>query len=351
MLCYEDLPFTWDEAPFQVLNTPGTFTLNSLPYASYLGCDSLVRQIIIIKPQLTTNLPTAYLCSGECVTIGGQDYCDAGAYTVVLESALGCDSTLIVNVVVLDPKAIIEGSSVFYYGQDSATLQSVASSGTKIWSNTSGDAIGTGNTLTIYEAGTYFLSTTQTNGGKTCTARDTIVVQLDTSFLALQIGVDSIIQPINGQNNGAIYLSVESMGNQLQFGWYLNAAFLSNSEDISNLAPGVYSLIITNQLGCSIEEIFTLEGVSATQQAQDMGAWAIRPNPSSGLFEISCQAPQMSDRRILVFDPNGRLVVDLKMENAQQVIPLDLSEAPAGIYFVEIRDAVQSAWLKLMVQR
>jgi hypothetical protein len=62
VFCPEDLPYIWDEEPFNVINNPGTYFLTSTTYDSYLGCDSVVKQTIEVKFPTTTNIGTKYIC-------------------------------------------------------------------------------------------------------------------------------------------------------------------------------------------------------------------------------------------------------------------------------------------------
>jgi uncharacterized repeat protein (TIGR01451 family) len=86
-LCAEDAPFvlSWGQS----VSTSGMYQTT---FTSYLGCDSVVRQHITFKPPLLTNIGVQTICSGECFTICGQDFCTPGAYTAVCTSFQGCDS-------------------------------------------------------------------------------------------------------------------------------------------------------------------------------------------------------------------------------------------------------------------
>lgn len=69
-LCFEELPFFWEEEPGNFISAPGTYTFTSTPYTSFLGCDSTVRQKIIAKPRKFKNLPPTWLCQGDCLRVG-----------------------------------------------------------------------------------------------------------------------------------------------------------------------------------------------------------------------------------------------------------------------------------------
>jgi hypothetical protein len=582
MICSEDLPFTWDEEPFTTLITSGTFTLTSSLYHSYLGCDSVVRQTIIVKPPLITNLSPVTLCVGECFTIGSELICDPGFFSVVLESYQGCDSVVNVGIVVLEPIAVIQGPAEILCGQSSITLQSAPSPATsvKVWRDLSGQILATGPSLVVTVAGTYILRTSMSGGGVTCVQSDTIVVLDNSSVLEVQIAgaadgcmVDTlilsavvavgdaqfewsgpngftsseqspavtmpgnyfvavttpggcsgtvaasvtavggppsattqndtltcihtigqlnggaaiagttfswtgpggflstledpmvsipgayqlsvtspggctdteiaylldntngptielpdaliicttnpallcttsaanpgyawsgpngfvstlaqpivalagnyvvtvtdlangctatadamvsyeelalvilpeiIVQPIIGQNNGSIDISISGNPDALSYAWYSNGVLIGSTQDINNLGAGVYTVLVSNIYGCTASEMFDLQAVSATNNIQDVAAWTIRPNPSSGRFELCCHDGNRSATQVLVHDYSGRLLLQQPVGANQQEILIDLSEAPVGVYFLEIRDEARSTWIKLVVQR
>ena len=65
------------------------------------GCDSIVNLALTVNPSYDVNL-TEEICEGESFTIDGQDFTTTGNYTVSLTTALGCDSTINLNLTVLN---------------------------------------------------------------------------------------------------------------------------------------------------------------------------------------------------------------------------------------------------------
>ncbi|HOY41966.1 MAG TPA: gliding motility-associated C-terminal domain-containing protein, partial [Chitinophagales bacterium] len=79
-----------------IYSTTGTYS-NTLNSAA--GCDSIVNLNLIVDPAITTPLTTS-ICDGDSLTIGNQTFKVEGAYSVVLQSAAGCDSTVNLNLTV-----------------------------------------------------------------------------------------------------------------------------------------------------------------------------------------------------------------------------------------------------------
>lgn len=177
MICNEDLPFTWDEQPYQVLTSSGTFNLSSTPYDSYLGCDSVVKQKVIVKPLLTTNLGTKFICEGDCFPFAGDQYCDPGPQSVVLESYQNCDSLVSFAISILSPNAEISGNApITCATQGGLTLSAVNFTGGSsfLWLNSNDQILGGAPTVNVNLTGTYRLVVTAQGGGVVC--RDTAFV-------------------------------------------------------------------------------------------------------------------------------------------------------------------------------
>lgn len=182
IVCYEDVPFIWDEEPFTELNNPGTFNLTSTPYDSYLGCDSTVKQKIIVKNQIKTNIGFKYLCEGDCFEINGNSYCDPGLYQEVFNSYQDCDSIVEFTIQKLPAIANIQTPGQITCTNPLLVLNSQGSSPSPggntvyFWSAANWIPIGNGITQNVTTPGEYHLIVSTTGGGISC--RDTAIVNI-----------------------------------------------------------------------------------------------------------------------------------------------------------------------------
>jgi hypothetical protein len=88
-----------------------TFTFNGKTYdtsGSYetafpnaTGCDSIVVLNLTVLPKLVTSLKVKDICPEKGYKLGNTTYVVSGVYTDVLKNALGCDSTVTVDLTVL----------------------------------------------------------------------------------------------------------------------------------------------------------------------------------------------------------------------------------------------------------
>ncbi len=103
------------------------------------------------------------------------------------------------------------------------------------WSTGSTDSF-----ISVTNTGTYYLTVTGLNN---CKKFDTINV---TFFPPPHIITDSVHPACNGTNNGEIYISMNDGFPPYNYSWS-NAA---QTEDVNNLAAGVYYLTVLDSIGC-----------------------------------------------------------------------------------------------------
>jgi Secretion system C-terminal sorting domain/PKD-like domain len=422
-ICFEDLPYIWDEAPFQTLDSPGTYTLNSAPYSSIQGCDSIVQQTIVVQAPINTSLPDVFLCSGDCVQIGGQEFCNPGIYSIILTASNGCDSNLLLTIVGFDSVAQAIGDTITCV-QTTGQLLGSASAPVAVfsWTGPNGFQSNEANPI-VSDPGVYLLTVTsqvgcvstasaslivsttpplaavagdtiicitypqlicqtdadnasfqwsgpggftsdlaqpevtvpglytvvvtnQSNGCTASTTAEVVSIQYD-----IPVITDSVIHPIIGQSNGAIFISVVNNGAPLLYAWYLNGNQIANTQDIAGLAAGTYEVVVSDEFGCETKKTFTLQGVSSTYTLNGNAAWLVYPNPSAGRFEISCNVTEHSVTQIKVYNAQGRLEMVQETTRIGRNIALDLTLSPSGVYYVELLENAYSSWLKVVVQR
>ncbi len=180
-VCFEDLPFIWEEEPNTPVSNPGTYNLTSIPYDSYLGCDSLVKQTIVVKSQITKNIGLKYICQGGCFTINGNNYCQSGTFQEKMESYEGCDSIVQFTILIVPVTAdITPVASAISCTNPTLTLTSNNSStGPNVsysWTNAAGTILGSGTSQSVNAAGDYFLIVSNSLGGVICKDTATVTV-------------------------------------------------------------------------------------------------------------------------------------------------------------------------------
>jgi gliding motility-associated-like protein len=93
-ICAED-SYTFGATTY---NTSGTY---QQVFNSVNGCDSTVNLNLTVRQAIATTLNPS-ICDGESFSVGGNSYTAAGTYTNVLTAANGCDSTVTLNLTILN---------------------------------------------------------------------------------------------------------------------------------------------------------------------------------------------------------------------------------------------------------
>ncbi|MBI5916585.1 MAG: gliding motility-associated C-terminal domain-containing protein [Bacteroidetes bacterium] len=114
--------------------------------ASFFGCDSLVNFTLTVMPNETTSL-TQTVCSGDSVTVGSSVFNTSGNYTVMLQTAFGCDSTVTLDLTVL-PQANTMLTEIICEGE-SITVGSTTYSTTGIYVDTLASFFNCDSTVTL----------------------------------------------------------------------------------------------------------------------------------------------------------------------------------------------------------
>ena len=274
IVCFEDVPFIWDEEPFPFLDLPGTFTLTSSPYESYLGCDSLVRQTITIKQIAPTPLGTRYTCAGECFVVGGDEFCDPGTYTIIFDSFQGCDSAVTFTLVVLNPVAVIPPpANPIDCNSSGVLLTSTGSTplglATYQWTNANWGFLGGNATYNATLTGTYHLIVTSQAGGIQCRDTATVVVTGNT----IPPGASATGGNINCLSQQTMLMST-SPTNGVTYSWAGPGINPGNQlqQNPTVTEPGVYVVTVRNPTnGCTSTATVTVLGDITPPAANAVG--------------------------------------------------------------------------------
>jgi subtilisin-like proprotein convertase family protein len=164
--------------------TPGpcSYTLQS-----ELGCDSTIFvNINFLFPDQTTVSET--VCPDECVTIDGEDYCPPGVYILSLTNQQGCDSIVTLSVFPVPVQAVIADPGDITCTNPAVLLDGSFSIGdTFLWEDENGQTIGAQATVIVNEGGCYTLTVSNSLNGVTCSSMAIVCVNEDLNPPALPV--------------------------------------------------------------------------------------------------------------------------------------------------------------------
>lgn len=238
-VCKENLPYT---LPWGVdVNTAGNYmaTLDS-----YLGCDSVVKQQVVVYNNFNINLGIVTACEGEPYYVCDQPFTSVGAHTAMCSTYQGCDSIVKFTLnFVQSPVAQINGSSVLDCSTNSIVLKAETSPfGTGFtWKNMAGQVLSTTDSLKVSTPGTYYLYATLNSNGTMCSKADSIVI------------INNITPPalnISGGNLTCVADSVQliSSTNAFNPGWSWSGpgGFSATLANPVVYLPGAYTVTVSS---------------------------------------------------------------------------------------------------------
>jgi hypothetical protein len=233
--------FTWIDGQTytQSTNTP-TWTLTSSH-----GCDSIVTLDLTIHNSVTTTLNES-ACGSYTWALTGETYTETGDHSVTLTSMYGCDSTVVLHVVVYEMPVIeITGQTHIHEGE-STTLSVTEGEGWN-YSWTTGDRV---PEITVTPAATTTYTVIVSNGS--CIANASVTVEVS-------VGLNNYVATIDRlyPNPADEYCTIEAANMQTiqvfnMNGQLVNSYRVDNADsyriETTTYAPGVYFVkVITTE--------------------------------------------------------------------------------------------------------
>lgn len=228
-----------------VLGEPAV--LNDNAVVNDISCNGLTDGSIFLAVSGGTG-PYTYAWSNGATTnnITGLS---AGGYSVTITDANGC--SLIENYTIIDPAPIgvsFSQTNILCRGASTGAIDITPSGGTApytyTWSNGS-----TSEDLTNIPAGNYSVTIRDASN---CTIIQNVTIT--EPALVLTLGGTHTDATCNGSDNGSIDVIVTGGAAPYTYAWNTGAT----TQDITNLAPGNYSVSVTDANGCIKSIGFTI---------------------------------------------------------------------------------------------
>lgn len=280
--------------------SPGTSVLT---YTNLNGCSatttvSVQGPVNALPQQVTACL--SYLWNG-------QTYSQSGTYTDTLQTVVGCDSIITLNLTITNS---IMGPT---------TQQNAC--GPYTW-----------NGQTYTQSGTYTYNGTTANG---CDSSATLVLTIDQAPSNAQVSL----------NQGTFTVTAQNASN---FAWMDCATnTLIPGETNATFTPtisGSYAAVVSNACGSDTTtcEPIEVQGISE----MDSELIVVYPNPSTGVFTVASKGSIIQE--VVLYSVNGELIW-LNANNSQE-ITIDLSEYARGTYLLQASTNQEATIFRLIKQ-
>jgi hypothetical protein len=312
-----------------------TFTTSS-------GCDSIVNLTLTVSPAIQNNI-TASICSGESYVFGAQTLVNSGTYSETFTALSGCDSTVNLTLSVLPvfsssfSESVCFGDSYVFGSQtltQTGTYTEVFTSvlgcdSTVVLSLTILDDLSSSITDTIcsgsnYVLGTQTLSQTGTyteifSGSSGCDS----IVTLNLTVYALPIASITFSGGILNANLNTVH----------QYQWLLdgNEILGANNASFSPTEDGCYAIVITGSNCTNTSDCYMVNTLGMFNIKNQMNI-VTYPNPTTNIMTV--ESSELVQIRIFNLS-GGLLYNDLNFTNNREV---NLNFYEAGVYVLEVKN-------------
>jgi len=237
------------------LTDPGPFAIE-VASVSGVSCSGEQNGQITIST-IGNNGPFNFDWSGNLQDgqgVNQQTNLNGGAYSVTVTDRNGC-ARILNNIMVAEPTALNIAGSPFKITRDTPGGVTIEVSGgrapfTYAWSGPNGYTSNDEDINDVTESGTYCLTVTDNNS---CTDEQCFDIIRD-----IDITSTAIDQGCPGEDNGAIDITVIGGNGNYNYIWSSGGTTISNDQDLTNLAPGDYQVMITSG-ECQVTQTITVE--------------------------------------------------------------------------------------------
>ncbi|MEI6408795.1 MAG: sulfatase-like hydrolase/transferase [Bacteroidota bacterium] len=294
------------------LNGPSVAVTTTAVSCAYAIDGSYTLDISGGKPPYS--LPAHYTQTGQY----------PGMYTQDVYDANGCYTTVNFSIYAPEPVyAMVTTIPIDCYGNTSGGAEITAGGGTPPYTYEWNNGQNTQN-LTNVPAGHYSVIVKDAHE---CYV-DAYVHLIEPAPLFLTFSATAT----NGANIGTI--SAMAIGGTLPYTYlWSNGA---TEADLSHLAPGPYTVTVTDAHNCTITGSAVVDLLIGTMNIQDTTepSMFLHPNPASDKLFVDFSIPDMQVNQLRITNALGNTLLQIQQPNLSAGI--DLSAFPAGIYFLQI---------------
>lgn len=346
---------------FAVVNDNGSlepgFSLLDFPVTAYSECNYInnldfVENAFIESSTLQLE-PDQTLCSGSSLNLNAGPATSylwstgateasisvslPGAYWVRTEDACGTQSDTIV-IYPHSPIPLELGDNVASCENAIHVLDAGPGYASYRWNDLS-----TEQTLTTFSAGTYWVAVTDACDG---------TIQHDTIYISTMLASAIDLGPDTSLCRGdTLAFSIPGFET---YQWYPEEGV--NCPDCSSVwiapsASGAYTLVAISAGCISVDTIYIelLDPKVCISSAPYL--FNVFPNPNSGLFEVEIDLPGIAHYELQVYNTLGQILTTQSFSAMPLKASIDLSEAPSGVYLVQLVSYDKRLSRKVLVLR
>jgi hypothetical protein len=203
----------------------------------------------------------------------------------------------------------------------------------------------TNNEVTLAAPGPWSWTVTDSNGCETMGSFEAVIP--DTISISLQATAENEMQ-----SNGMIEAMVSGGTGPYTYQWFdVLGNTIGTEEIVTGIPAGLYCLSIVDANGCTANDCTTVQNITQTFDAELNSAISIAPNPTSGLLNVTFNLQEQQRASMILMDINGKLVSESAKKAEEDIVSLNTSQLPEGVYLIRIIVENRTLVKKVMVSR
>ncbi|MFN8310670.1 MAG: T9SS type A sorting domain-containing protein, partial [Chitinophagales bacterium] len=263
----------------------------------------------------------------------------SNSYTVTV-TAGGCTATAValinnsngpsVNILHTDPTC---------FGQQNGSVTAVASGGSSPYTYTWNNGAHTTG-LTGVGSGVYTLIVVDNSG---CQALGTVTLNQPTAITG------NVITTGSSGNNGSA--TVVASGGSGTYGYQWSTTPAQTNATATSLAPGLYTVTITDSHGCSGSANGTVANLLGIENVKHViAAVNTFPNPADGLLNVVVRVDQSQELTVSLIDVNGQVAYRNTVSGDRLIKQtINTNNIAAGLYTVEVSAGRESLHSRVVI--
>jgi hypothetical protein len=208
------------------------------------------------------------------------------------------------------------------------------------WFNSSGLQIGTGDSVTVDNPGSFSVMVTTED----CQSLFGGWVVIDEGLDCEMTAAVQVTNAEEGEDNGVATVVVDGATGAWSANWYGSTGLLiGTGETVEDLAAGSYSVLVTDSLGCSAE----VESFDVLTSLTEVGfsSFEMFPNPASAVISLRHLPSECSWSLVTL---QGQTVAHGRGSHAQDIV---VGHLPEGVYLVRVEGAHATQASRVVIRR
>lgn len=169
----------------------------------------------------------------------------------------------------------------------------------------------------------------------------------------LALNVDQVVNDLDNAGLGAIGISVSGGTAPFSFQWVLDGQVIGNTEDLTGLHEGEYTVLVTDNNGCTVasEGIVVENTMTATSDLWLAGGVSLQPNPASHSARLAWETPLPFPVEVRLTDAAGVQIHLQQVPAGELEHTIGVDKLSPGTYQLTISGQGRQASRQLIVVR